>query len=153
MQDIQGFYFGADFFEQYYRGLTKSGPALKELRKMKDVMIYELVNTKIRDALDLTSVENLIWESIAFTYPEATNIVVFDSFYSFTIPVLLRGDKIKKAQHLGRVIAKKMPALAQLAMRSYESKNHAKSNQLFKAVKGARRLEYCRTKLEESGVY
>lgn len=118
---------------------------------MKTVMIYELVNTKMRDTFDLMSVEELIWESIAFTYPDATNIAVCNSFYSFTVPALPRSEKIKKAQHLGRVIAKKMPALAQLATRSYESKDHAKSNQLFKAVKGARRLDYCRTKLEESG--
>lgn len=120
---------------------------------MKDLMIYELVNTKVRDALDLTLVEGLIWESIAFTYPDATNIIVFDSFYSFTVPVSLKGERTKKAQNLGRLMAKKMPALVQLAMRSYESKGHAKSNQLFKSVKGAKRLNYCRARLEESGLY
>lgn len=115
---------------------------------MKKTMLYELVNAKVRDAFDLTAVENIIWESIALTYPEATDVGVFASFYCFDTPKFSDDEKNRLARRLGRLLANKMPALTELAMRSYESGKQAKSNQLFRAVKGKKRLEYCRDMLE-----
>lgn len=111
---------------------------------MKKTMLYELVNAKIRDKFDLTQVAKIIWKSIAFTYPEATNVGVFSSFYCFDLPQLSVEEKNSRARRLGRLLAGKMPALAELAMRTYESAGYAKSNQLFRAVKGKKRMRHCR---------
>lgn len=110
---------------------------------MKKTMLYELVNAKVRDAFDLTTVEDIIRQSIAFTYPEATNVSVFASFYGFTSPEFSDKEKNRRARSLGRMLAREMPKLTRLAMRTYESPKHAKSNQLFKVVKGKKRLESC----------
>ena len=110
---------------------------------MNGFMLYELVDTKMRDSFDLTSVENVILEAIAYTYPEATDIRVFDSFYSFKSTVLSDEERNKRVRCLGRMLAREMLALTKLAMRSYKSGKHARSNQLFKMVKGKKRLGYC----------
>lgn len=109
---------------------------------------YELVNVKVRDAFDLTTVEEVIWESIALTHPDASNVRVFASFYCCDTPKLSCEETNRRARSLGRLLANKMPTLAQVAMRSYESGNRGKSNQLFRAVKGKKRLEYCLSILE-----
>lgn len=110
---------------------------------MKKTMLYELVNAKVRDSFDLTTVEDIIRESIAFTYPEATNVSVFASFYCFASPEFSDKEKNRRARSLGRMLARKMPELTRLAIRTYESQKHAKSNQLFKVVKGKKRLKDC----------
>ena len=106
-------------------------------------MIYELVDTKMRDSFDLTSVQDVIFESIACAYPEATDIRVFDSFYSFKSAILSGEERNKRVRCLGRMLAREMLELTKLAMRCYKSGKHARSNQLFKAVKGKKRLGYC----------
>ncbi len=115
---------------------------------MKKTMLYELVDAKVRDVFDLTTVKGIILESIAVTYPEATNVSVFASFYCFGHLEFTAKEKNRRARRLGRMLANKMPKLTQLAMRSYESEKHAKSNQLFRAVKGKKRLVYCRSMLD-----
>lgn len=110
---------------------------------MKRTMLYELVNAKVRDAFDLTTVGGVIRKSIAFTYPEATDVSVFASFYCFASPEFSDKEKNRRARRLGRMLAREMPELTRLAMRTYESQKHAKSNQLFKVVKGKKRLEDC----------
>ncbi|WKL52128.1 hypothetical protein Q1W70_22165 [Pseudomonas kielensis] len=110
---------------------------------MNGFMIYELVDTKMRDSFDLNSVQKFILEAIAAVYSEATHIRVFDSFYSFKPPVLSDAERNRRVRSLGRMLARNMPALTRLAMRSYDSGKHARSNQLFKAVKGKKRLSYC----------
>ena len=106
-------------------------------------MIYDLVDTKMRDSIDLTSVQDVIFESIACAYPEATDVMVFDSFYCFKPPAFSDVERNRRVRCLGRILAREMPALTRLAMRSYSSGKHAKSNQLFKAVKGKKRWGYC----------
>ena len=110
---------------------------------MNGFMIYELVDTKMRDSFDLNSVQKFILEAIAAVYSEATHIRVFDSFYSFKPPVLSDAERNRRVRSLGRMLARNMPALTRLAMRSYDSGKNARSNQLFKAVKGKKRLSYC----------
>lgn len=111
---------------------------------MKNTMLYELVNAKIRDVFDLTAVEEIILKSIAFTYPEANNIRIFSSFYCFDLPQLSDDERNCRARRLGRLLASEMPTFVQLAMRTYESGKDAKSNQLFRVVKGEKRLRHCR---------
>jgi hypothetical protein len=110
---------------------------------MNGFMIYELVNTKMRDSFDLTSVQDVILDAIICTYPEATDVMVFASFYCFKPPVFSNEERNRRVRCLGRILAREMPALTRLAMRSYDSGKHARSNQLFKAVKGKKRLCYC----------
>lgn len=110
---------------------------------MNGFMIYELVDTKMRDSFDLTSVQDVISEVIACAYPEATDVRVFDSFYCFKPPALSDAERNRRVRYLGRMLAREMPALTRLAMHSYSSGKHAKSNQLFKAVKGKKRWSYC----------
>jgi hypothetical protein len=43
---------------------------------MKDLAIYELVNAKMRDVIDLTTMQESIVASFAQAYPETTDIRV-----------------------------------------------------------------------------
>lgn len=119
---------------------------------MKKSMLYELVNANIRDEFDLTQVAEIIFKSIAFTYPEASNVGVFSSFYCFDLPQLSVEEKNSRARRLGRLLASKMPALAELAMRTYESAGCAKSNQLFREIKGKKRMRYCLDALRDAPI-
>lgn len=110
---------------------------------MNGFMLYELVDTKARDAFDLTSVKSVIFGAISDVFPEVTDIRVFDSFYCFKSPVLSDTERNRRVRCLGRILAREMPALTRRAMRSYHSEKHATSNQLFKAVKGKKRLGCC----------
>ena len=120
---------------------------------MNGFMIYELVDTKMRDSFDLTSVQDVIFESIACAYPEATDVMVFDSFYCFKPPVLSDRARNIRVRCVGRILAREMPALVQTSMRTYHSGKHAKSNQLFNKVKGKKRLGHCLGLLEGGSGY
>lgn len=116
---------------------------------MDGFMIYELVDTRMRDSFDLTSVQDVIFGAIGYTYPEATDVMVFASFYCFKPPLFSSGERNRRVRCLGRMLAREMPKLTRVAMRSYNSGKHARSNQLFKAVKGKKRLSYCKELLED----
>ena len=113
-------------------------------------MLYELVNAGIRDEFDLTQVAGIIFKSIASKYSEASNVGVFSRFYCFDLPQLSVEEKNSRARRLGRLLASEMPALAELAMRTYQSGERVKSNQLFRVVKGNKRLRYCQDMLNPS---
>jgi hypothetical protein len=110
---------------------------------MQNLVIYELVNSKMRDMIDLTTIQDIFMESFAQAYPEATDMKVYLDFYYYRHPVSSSEERIGRARYLGIVVAKATRELTQRAMRSYESEGHPRSNQLFKAVRGKKRLEYC----------
>lgn len=110
---------------------------------MQDLAIYELVNAKVRDVIDLTIMQESIVASFAQAYPEATDMKVYRDFYYYRHPVSSIEERIGRARYLGKIVAKATRELTQRAMRSYESEGHPRSNQLFKAVRGKKRLEYC----------
>ena len=110
---------------------------------MQNLVIYELVNAKMRDAIDLTTMQDIFMESFAQAYPESIGIKVFRDFYCYRHPVSSARERIGRTRHLGKVVARASRELTQRAMRSYESVGHSNSNQLFKAVRGKKRLEYC----------
>lgn len=120
---------------------------------MNGFVLYELVDTKMRDSYDLTSVKNVIFRAIADVYPEVAGIRVFDSFYCFKPPVLSDRARNIRVRCVGRILAREMPALVQTSMRTYHSGKHAKSNQLFKKVKGKKRLGHCLGLLEGGSGY
>lgn len=151
MLDIEGFYFAVGFFEQYYRRLTKN-PIRKEVWKMHNLAIYELVDAKVRDTINLTAMQHSIEAVFAQVYPEASDIKVYRDFYCYRHPVSLIEERVVRARCLGKVIARATREITQRAMRSYESEGHQRSNQLFKAVKGKTRLRYCLRLLEEISV-
>ena len=78
---------------------------------MSGFVLYELVNTKVRDSFDLICVESVILETIAHVYPEATDITVFDSFYCFRAPGLSVTEHNRRVRGLGRMLAKKCQRL------------------------------------------
>lgn len=110
---------------------------------MQNLAIYELVNAKMRDVIDLTTMEESIVASFAQAYPEATDIKVCWDFYYYRHPVSSIEERIGRARYLGKVVARATREFTQRAMRSYVSVGHPRSNQLFKAVRGKKRLEYC----------
>lgn len=110
---------------------------------MQDLAIYELVDAKMRGTIDLTTMKDSILESISQAYPEATDLVVCRDFYYYRHPVSSIKERIGRARYLGKVVARATRELTQRAMRSYESVGHPRSNQLFKAMRGKKRLEYC----------
>ena len=113
------------------------------------LFFYELVNSLAREEVDLVRQERSIVLSICHAFPEATGIVVFRTFYAFCLPSDDAEDCSARLRHLGRSLANKMPGLCQEAMRHYESKDHADSNQLFRRVKGKKRLAICREQYSE----
>ena len=137
-----GLLFWRCFFEQYYRGLTKN-PIWKEVWRVHDLAIYELVDAEMRSTIDLTTILDSIEGAFAQAYPEATDMKVYRDFYYYRHPVSSIEERIGRARYLGKVVAKATRELTQRAMRSYESEGHPRSNQLFKAVRGKKRLEYC----------
>lgn len=110
---------------------------------MKNLAIYELVDAEMRGTIDLTTMQDSILESFAQAYPEATDIKVYRSFYCYRHPVSSVEKKIGRTRYLGKVVARSTRELTQRAMRSYDSVGHPRSNQLFKAVRGKKRLEHC----------
>lgn len=110
---------------------------------MHDLAIYELVDAEMRDAIDLTTMHDIFMESFAQAYPESTGIEVFRSFYCYRHPVSSVRERIGRTRYLGKVVARATREFTQRAMRSYGSVGHPRSNQLFKAVRGKKRLEYC----------
>lgn len=113
------------------------------------LFFYELVNSLAREEVDLVRQEKRISLSIGYAFPEATGISVFRTFYAFCLPSDEAEDCSARLRHLGRSLAKKMPGLCQEAMKHYESEGHADSNQLFRRVKGKKRLEICRQQYSE----
>jgi hypothetical protein len=110
---------------------------------MQDLAIYELVDAKMRDTIDLTTMRCSILAAFAQAYPEATDVTVYWDFYCYRHPVSSVEERIGHARYLGKVLARATYKLTQQAMRSYESEGHPRSNQLFTAVKGKKRREYC----------
>lgn len=110
---------------------------------MQDLAIYELVDAKMRSTIDLTTMQDSILESFAQAYPEARDTKVYWDFYYYRHPATSIKERIGRARYLGKVVARATRELTQRAMRSYESVGHPRSNQLFKAVRGKKRLEYC----------
>lgn len=117
---------------------------------MKDFRFYELVNAKMRGTIDLRVGRHSINKSFAIACPEAVDVMVFRTFYCFRAPVSSVEESVKCARRLGRVLARETREFTQKAMLSYDSEKHPRSNQLFKAVKGKKRLEYCLRLLEEA---
>ncbi len=132
---------------------TSKCSSVNEVSKMQNLMIYELVNAEMREAIDLTVKRDVIAESIFRVFPEAFGVMVFHSFYSYRLPFFAVKERHGRVKVLGRILARATAVVTQPAMRSYESKNHARSNQLFKAVKGVKRLEYCLATLKGAGLY
>lgn len=113
------------------------------------LFFYELVNSLAREEVDLIRQERIIVLSIGHAFPEATGIAVFRKFYAFCLPSDEAECCSARLQHLGRSLAKKMPGLCQEAMKHYESEGHADSNQLFRRVKGKKRLAFCREQYKD----
>ncbi|MBA6125299.1 hypothetical protein IYR97_01265 [Pseudomonas fulva] len=109
-----------------------------------EVYFYELVDKLAREEVNLIEQEVAITRCVAHAFPEAKEIAVFGSFYGFSLPAGAAIDRSARLRRLGRSLAEKMPALCRLAMRRYESKDHPTSNQLFRRVKGKKRLASCR---------
>ncbi|MBF4557150.1 hypothetical protein H7698_13785 [Pseudomonas sp. p50] len=108
-----------------------------------EVLFYELVDSLAREEVNLISQERTITQCVANAFPEAKEIAVFESFYGFSLPAEAATDRSARLRQLGRSLAKRMPALCRLAMRQYESRDHASSNQLFRRAKGKKRLAFC----------
>ncbi|RMQ89552.1 MULTISPECIES: hypothetical protein [Pseudomonas] len=119
---------------------------------MPNLAIYELVDAKMRDVIDLTIMQDIFMESFAQAYPESTGIKVFRSFYCYRHPVSSVRERIGRTRYLGKVVAKATREFTQRAMRSYESVGHPRSNQLFRAVRGKKRLEYCLRVIDQVSV-
>lgn len=110
---------------------------------MQNLAIYELVDVEMRGTIDLTTMHESFSEAFAQGYPEATNVRVYRDFFCYVHPLSSGKERNGRARHLGKVLARATRELTQRAMRSYESVGHPRSNQLFKAVTGKKRLEYC----------
>jgi hypothetical protein len=104
---------------------------------------YEFVDTLAREEVNLIEQEVTITRCVAHAFPEAKEIAVFRSFYGFSLPSDAAFDRSARLRQLGRSLAERMPALCRLAMRHYDSKEHPPSNQLFRRVKGKKRLALC----------
>ncbi|WP_448091620.1 hypothetical protein [Pseudomonas lini] len=117
---------------------------------MKGFMIYELVDAKMRGTIDLRVGIDNFTKSFAIGYPEAFDILVSKTFYCYRTSVSSHGERVGRARRLGRVVTRETREFTQNAMRSYDSAWHPRSNQLFKAVKGKKRLKYCLRLLEEA---
>jgi hypothetical protein len=148
---LRAFILGLVFLNNTIGDLQKN-PIRKEVWKMHNLAIYELVDAKMRDTINLTAMQHSIEGAFAQVYPEASDIKVYRDFYCYRHPVSLIEERVVRARCLGKVIARATREFTQRAMRSYESEGHPRSNQLFKAVKGKKRLRYCLRLLEEISV-
>lgn len=101
---------------------------------------YELVDKQAREEVNLMEQKGNIARCVAHAFPEATKIAVFGNFYGFSLPAGAVFDCSSRLRQLGRLLAARMPALCGLAMCRYEPKDHPPSNQLFRRVKGKKRL-------------
>lgn len=148
--DLQSFYFSVGFLNNTIGDLQKCGPILKEIQEMKGFMIYELVDAKKRGTIDLRVGIDDFTKSFVIGYPEAFDIFVSKTLYCYWTPVSSHGERVGRARRLGRVVARETCEFIQKAMRSYDSEWHSRSNQLFKAVKGKKRLACCLRLLENA---
>lgn len=112
--------------------------------QMNCVLFYELVSTSARKEVDLRIQELNIIQCAAYAFPESIEIVVFKGFYAISLPPDVRNDRSARLRRLGRTLASKMPVLCQEAMRHYGSKDGAASSQLFRRVRGKKRLDVCK---------
>ena len=139
---FRAFYLGLVFLNNTIGDLQKI-PFGKMVWKMHDLAIYELVDAKKRDTIDLTTMQDSILGAFIQAYPEATDMKVYRDFYYYRHPVSSIEERIGRARYLGKIVARATREFTQRAMRSYGSVGHPRSNQLFKAVRGKKRLEYC----------